>query len=91
MCLPGVNLYLEKRSLDLGPQKTDNIQRYNLAVPDSLYEELQKIAKQEHTTILELIKKAIRILLLLFRLKGDDPYCKFYIEGRDGKAEIYLV
>lgn len=46
--------------------KEEGIKRYNLALPMKLYLEVRAEAKAAHTSILEMLKRLIRIGLLLF-------------------------
>lgn len=54
------------------------MKRYNLLLPDDLFGEIQALATDEHISILELLRKLIRIGL------------KFYLFSRSSSARIIL-
>jgi hypothetical protein len=41
------------------------VKRYNLVLPEELFQQLQDLADRRHTTVVELIRKSIKIALLV--------------------------
>jgi hypothetical protein len=42
-----------------------NLRRYNLVLPEQLYLNLQEVSERRHTSVLELLKKFIRLGLVV--------------------------
>ncbi len=40
---------------------TNQLKRYNLTLPENLYQELQTFADEEHTTVLEIAKHVLKL------------------------------
>ena len=67
------------------------VKRYNLALPEELYAELQITAEREHTTILDLIRRSIKLGLLAIDIQND-PNAKIVIhEGSQQRELIFLA
>lgn len=47
------------------------VRRYNLALPNEIYEELETAAEKQHTTILEIIRRSLKLGLLAIELEKD--------------------
>jgi hypothetical protein len=52
-------------------EANSGLKRYSLVLPEPSFIEVQRIAENEHTTILDLIRRFIKIGLLLARLSPD--------------------
>jgi len=63
--------------------------RYNLEIPTKTYNKLKNIAKQEKTTIAELLRRATRLLLFVRPIK-EDPDAYLLIE-RGGEIQQIVV
>ena len=48
------------------------IKRYNMAIPQALYDELETIANNETTTVLEIMKRFIKAGLCLYKISTTD-------------------
>lgn len=44
-----------------------SIKRYNLALPEEVFNQVQALADKDHTTVVEIIRKFIRLGLLVTR------------------------
>ena len=65
------------------------IKRYNLALPSDLYAQPQRLAAKNHTTVLELLKKLIRIgLFVLYATERPDT--TFVIREGNQEREIHV-
>jgi hypothetical protein len=64
------------------------IKRYNLVLPEALFSEVQALADQRGVTVLELLRKFIRLGLLVAKAE-DSPDTVFLL--RDGETERQLV
>src|SRR5262245_3097912 len=64
------------------------VKRYNLVLPEPLFREVQELADQRHVTVLELLRKFIRLGLLVAKAE-ESPDTVFLI--RDGDTERQLV
>lgn len=67
-----------------------NETRYNLRLPTSVYEELERVAYEYGTNRLELIRKFIKLGLLAVEIEssGDDSGLYF---KREGKFERIII
>ncbi len=64
------------------------IKRYNLALPESLFREVVQLANREDTTVLEIIRRSIKLGLLAAKVQ-QTPGAKLII--REGAAEREIV
>lgn len=64
------------------------LRRYNLILPEELYEAVKGIAEQQHTTVIELFRKFIKLGMLAADI-ANDPKSKLII--REGKTEREIV
>ena len=64
--------------------------RYNLRLPTSVYDELEKIAIDKGTNRLELIRKFIKLGLLTVELESVDNDSGLYFK-RDGEFERIVI
>lgn len=71
-----------------GPvNQQQGIKRYNLALPEDLYDELQCLAQSEHTTILDLIRRFIKLGLVATQIEKD-PNAKIVIHEGNRQREL---
>ena len=69
---------------------TGVLKRYNLALPEELFNEVQQIADKEHITVLEVLRRFIKLGLLVSKTL-DDPNSDLYIrEGNNERKVIVL-
>jgi hypothetical protein len=62
--------------------------RYNLVLPEGLYDELHGLADRRQTTVVELIRRFIKLGLLVAKAE-ESPDTAFLI--REGDKEQHLV
>jgi hypothetical protein len=43
---------------------TTGVKRYNLVIPEVLYDQIQQLAEEEHTTVVDLIRRFIKLGLI---------------------------
>ncbi len=64
--------------------------RYNLVLPQELYDEVQRIAAERHSTVVEVLRQFIRLGLLVAQAEQSADAAFVYRQG--GKErEIMLV
>ncbi len=68
----------------------DRLKRYNLSLPVELYEGLEVLADEKHTTMLELIRKFIKLGLLVSEVEKD-PEAMFLIRQGDSEREVVML
>ena len=66
------------------------IKRYNLGIPEDLYQEVRDMADAEATTVLEIFKRLMKVGLVLYK-KQKDPNTCFIIreKGKDDREVIF--
>ncbi len=47
------------------------MKRYNLNTPDELFDEIESIAKEEHSTVVEVIRTFFKLGLFLQKIKNN--------------------
>ncbi len=63
--------------------------RYNLAIPTDSYNNLQRMAAQEDTSVADLLRRATKLLLFVRSIK-DDPTARLLVE-RDGEMQEIVL
>jgi hypothetical protein len=64
--------------------------RYNLSLPEQLYEELGREANERGVTIVELLRSFIKLGLLIMKMEKKDDVSLIIREG-DVEREIILL
>jgi hypothetical protein len=64
--------------------------RYNLVLPQPLFDELQAIADERHSTVLEVIKQFLRLGLLVSQAERSSTTAVILREGAR-ERELMLV
>ena len=64
--------------------------RYNLNLPEELYDELQIEADKRHTTVVELIRRSITLALMAIKLE-DDPNSGVIIRRNGADTKVVLL
>lgn len=64
------------------------LKRYNLALPEDLFREVEQLAEREHMTVLEVLRRAVKLSLLVDRVQ-QTPGASLVI--REGTSERQLV
>jgi hypothetical protein len=81
----------ELKSIREGPVSKKGVKRYNLALPEDLYGELQYLAENEHTTVLEIIRRFIKLGLIAVNVQND-PKSKLVIhEGKRQRELAFII
>lgn len=66
------------------------IKRYSLVLPEELFEAVQELADRRHTTVVEIIRRFIKLGLIAARIE-DTPDAALIIREGDTEREIILV
>ena len=69
-------------------QEGTSTRRYNLVLPEELYDEVRRLAEKNNTTVVELLRKFIRLGLLAAKIQND-PHSALLI--RDGETETKVL
>src|SRR5262249_22003006 len=72
------------------PQGTRGLRRYNLVLPEALLREVQGFADAEQTTVVELLRRFIKLGLLASRI-ADTPGSALIIREGDREREILML
>jgi hypothetical protein len=67
-----------------------DLKRYNLVLPEPLFRELQALADQRHVTMLELLRKFIRLGLLVSKAE-ETPGTLFLLREGDTERQLVLL
>ena len=70
-------------------KKKKTLKRYNLVIPDELFNEVQELADEKHTTVVELFRRFIK-LGLLAQIE-DSPKASLLIREGDTEREIIML
>lgn len=70
--------------------KSDGLKRYNLVLPETLFDELQKLAEERHTTVVELLRRFIKLGLLTIQLE-ETPGAALLIREGDTEREVVFL
>jgi hypothetical protein len=69
---------------------TSAAKRYNLVLPEELYQEVQRLAEQRHTTVLELLRRFVKLGLLVAKAE-ESPDMAFILREGDKERELLLL
>jgi predicted transcriptional regulator len=64
--------------------------RYNLKLPEELYQELQTLAERRQTTVLELLRRFVKLGLLVAKAE-ESPDMAFILREGDKERELVLL
>jgi len=73
-----------------GAKRKKETKRYNVVLPAELIDQLQEIADQNHTSVLELIKRFIKLGLLVVRAETT-PDLEFLVRERGVEKRVMLL
>lgn len=65
------------------------LKRYNLALPEPLFNDLQALADKEHTTVLELLRRFVKLGLVAMKIQ-ETPGAAIFIREGDTEREIVM-
>ena len=71
-------------------KKKKNLKRYNLVIPDELFNEVQELADEKHTTVVELFRRFIKLGLLAAQIENS-PEVSLLIREGDTEREIIML
>jgi ATP-dependent Clp protease ATP-binding subunit ClpA len=71
-------------------ERERSLKRYNLALPEDLYAEVQSLADRQHTTVVELLRRFIKLGLLATAVQERRDAALIIREG-DKEREILLL
>ncbi len=69
--------------------KRINRKRYNLVLPEELFNEVQQLANEKDTTVVDLIRKFLRLGLVIADVEQDD-LTTIYIRNGTQEKQIHL-
>ncbi len=64
--------------------------RYSLVIPDDLYREVERLANEEQTTVVDLLRRFIKLGLLITRVQQDPTGAVIIREGSRERELIIL-
>jgi len=74
----------------LAPTRTPGLKRYSLVLPEDLFTALQTLADQRQTTVVDLIRRFIKLGLIAAKIE-DTPGAALLIRQDDTEREIILL
>jgi hypothetical protein len=66
------------------------VKRYNLVLPEPLFREVQELAEQRHMSVLEVLRKFIRLGLLVAKAE-ESPDTVFLLRDGDTERQLILI
>lgn len=69
---------------------SNGLKRYNLVLPEELFNEIQKVAEDRHTTVVEMLRRFIKLGLLAVQLEETSSAALIIREG-DHERQIMLI
>ncbi len=77
----------DSKSLDKG----GGMKRYNLVIPEVLFNEVQKIADEEHTTVVDLLRRFIKLGLIATDVSRKADSALVIREGNREREIMFLT
>lgn len=69
---------------------SQGLKRYNLVLPEELFCEVQRLAERRHTTVVDLLRKFIRLGLLVANAE-ESSNATFIIREGDKEQQLVLL
>jgi hypothetical protein len=66
------------------------LKRYNLVLPEEMYTELEKVAHKRHTSVVEMLRRFIKLGLLVDQI-DDRPEAELVIREGSRERQIVLI
>lgn len=66
------------------------VKRYSLVLPEAVFDEIQRVADEQQTTVVEIIRKFIKLGLIATEIEKDSSAALIIREG-DKEKEILLI
>ncbi|MGI8549652.1 MAG: Clp protease N-terminal domain-containing protein [Dehalococcoidia bacterium] len=73
-----------------GAERKPWLKRYNLALPNDLFEAVQQLADRQDTTVLEVLRRFIRLGLFMTKLQ-ETPGSTLIIREEDRERQLVLI
>lgn len=70
--------------------KQRGMKKYQIVVPKSLFEEIEKLADSRQTTVIDIIRRFLKLGLLTARIENT-PNAGLFIREGDNEREIILL
>ncbi len=70
--------------------RKSDIKKYNLALPQELFDKLQEVTDRQHTTVVELLRKFIKLGLIVIDL-DEQPDAALIIREGDKEREVVFL
>ena len=70
---------------------TGGKKRYNLVLPEELFEEVENIAAEHHTSVTEILRKFIRLGLIALQTDEDNNKPTLIIREGELEREVLLL
>ena len=67
------------------------IKRYNLQLPMALFDKVQKLADNRETTVVEEIRKAVTLWLIIATNIAQNPNIALVLRDNDKERELMLL
>jgi ATP-dependent Clp protease ATP-binding subunit ClpA len=71
-------------------ERDRGLKRYNLVLPEDLFQQVQELADREHTTVVEVLRRFIKLGLLATRV-SDTPGSALVIREGEREREILML
>jgi hypothetical protein len=72
------------------PSRTPGLKRYSLVLPEDLFAAIQALADQRQTTVVDLIRRFIKLGLIAAKIE-DTPGAALIIRDGDSEQQIILL
>jgi hypothetical protein len=72
------------------PPRTPGLKRYSLVLPEDLFMAIQELADQRQTTVVDLIRRFIKLGLIAAKIE-DTPGAALIIRDGDTERQIILL
>jgi hypothetical protein len=72
------------------PPRTPGLKRYSLVLPEDLFTAIQELADQRQTTVVDLIRRFIKLGLIAAKIE-DTPGAALIIREGDTERQIILL
>jgi len=71
-------------------RNSDKLRRYNLVLPEELFDEIKRVADKQQTTVVEIIRKFMKLGLLAVQVE-ETPGSALLIRENNVEREIILL
>jgi hypothetical protein len=72
------------------PMPKGELKRYNLALPQELFDQIEDVAQQRHTTVVEVLRSFIRLGLIAVQMDGSSDSALILREG-DKERQVLVI